>query len=289
MTARRALAPIVFLVVAACAPSPEGGAPATDEPGDGARDNGSGEVASNGTAEGGVEIEYVAHASFRLRDEHGTELLIDPFASRVWLGYDWPTGIEPDAVLITHPHYDHDAGRYRGTPFPWGEGTAVVDAPGSHRFGDFVVSGIEGKHADPYGMEFGQLNTIMVIEAYGLRIAHLGDNGPLTEDMVRGLGRVDVLMLPADGVDHIISKETTAEILATVDPRIVIPMHYRHPDLEPTADGPGDLGEIEPWLEGRDRVGRVRSHRTVVSVPVLPERREILVLDHAPYVTRPEG
>lgn len=234
-----------------------------------------------------IEIEYVAHASFRFRGQDGTELLIDPYASRVWLGYDWPDGIEPDGVLITHPHYDHDAGRYRDMPFPWDESVTVVDKPGTRRFGDFTVTGVEGKHADPYGMEFGQLNTLMVIEAYGLRIAHLGDNGPLTAAMISGLGRVDVLMLPGDGVDHILSKETTAEIIERLDPAIVIPMHYRLPDLEATADGPSDLGEIDPWLIGREGVQRVGSHRTRLSSTDLPEERRILVFDHAPYVMAP--
>lgn len=231
-----------------------------------------------------VEIEYIAHAAFLLRADDGTELLIDPYASRVWLGYDWPEGIGPDAILITHPHYDHDAGRYREMPFPWSPDTPVVDEPGSHVFGAFTVTGVEGKHADPYGMEFGQLNTLMVIESAGLRIAHLGDNGPLTAAMVQGLGRVDVLMIPADGVDHILSQETTAEILAQLDPRIVIPMHYRLPDLESEADSPSDLGEIEPWLAGRDGVTRVGGHVTTLGREDLRDERQILVFERAPYV-----
>lgn len=198
----------------------------------------------------GVEIEYIAHASFLLRAEDGTELLIDPYASREWLGYDWPDGIEPDVVLITHPHYDHDAGRYRELPFPWSEQVAVVDEPGSFTFGDFHVTGVEGKHADPYGMEFGQLNTMMVIEAAGLRIAHLGDNGALTPEMAAGLGRVDVLMMPADAVYHILSEETTQAILEATQASVVIPMHYRLGDLETEAYAPSDLGDIDPWLEG---------------------------------------
>lgn len=241
-----------------------------------------------GVAAEAIEVEYVAHAAFRLRAPDGTELLIDPYASRVWLGYDWPEEIEPDAILITHPHYDHDAGRYREMPFPWSGSVPVVDEPGTHHFGDFTVTGVEGKHADPYGMEFGQLNTLMLIEAHGLRIAHLGDNGPLTSEMVSGLGRVDVLMLPADGVDHILSKATTAEIIEQLDPSIVIPMHYRLPDLEAADDSPRDLGDIEPWLEGRVGVQRVGSHLTRLSASDLPTERSILVFDHAPYVTAPE-
>lgn len=241
--------------------------------------------------ESGVEIEYVAHASFLLHGDDGTQVLIDPFASRVWLGYDWPEGIDPDAILITHPHYDHDAGRYREMPFPWSEALPIFDAPGHAVFGDIAVTGVEGKHADPYGMEFGQLNTLMLIEVGGLRIAHLGDNGPLTPGMVEGLGRVDVLMLPADGVYHIISEETTQEILAALAPRIVIPMHYRLADLEAEADAPSDLGDIDPWLDGRPGVERVGSHRLRISPSDLTTtpagNPRILVFEHAPYVRSP--
>lgn len=245
------------------------------------------DVDAGQAAAGEVEIEYIAHASFLLRDGAGTEILIDPYASRVWLGYDWPAGIEPDAILITHPHYDHDAGRFREMTFPWTGPVSVVDSPGTHEFGAFTVTGVPGKHADPYGMEFGQLNTLMVIEAHGLRIAHLGDNGPLTDEMAAGLGRVDVLMIPADGIDHILSQEATAAIIDALEPRIVIPMHYRLPDLESDSESPSDLGEIGPWLEGRSGVRQVGSHVTRLSVSTLPEGREYLVFDHAPYVRIP--
>jgi L-ascorbate metabolism protein UlaG (beta-lactamase superfamily) len=53
--------------------------------------------------------------------------------------------------------------------------------PGVYRFGEISVSGIEGKHAEPYGKEFGQTNTIWLLEVAGLRIVHIGDNGPITE------------------------------------------------------------------------------------------------------------
>lgn len=235
-----------------------------------------------------IEIEYIAHAAFLFRAEDGTELLIDPYASRVWLGYDWPTGIEPDAILITHPHYDHDAGRFRGASFPWSEIVPVVDAPGVQQFGDFTVTGIEGRHADPYGKEFGQRNTLMVVEAHGVRIAHLGDNGPLTASMLAGLGRVDVLLIPGDGVDHILSQTTTAEIIAALDPRVVIPMHYRLPDLEADPESPSDLGEVDPWLEGRGPVRMMGSHTATFGWTQLPEGREYVVLEHAPYVSGTE-
>lgn len=244
-----------------------------------------GEAAAGLQPTPGIEIEYIAHSSFLLRAGEGAELLIDPYASRVWLGYDWPTGIEPDAILITHPHYDHDAGRFREMPFPWGPEIPVLDAPGTRSIGPFTITGVEGKHADPYGMEFGQLNTPMIIEAYGLRIVHLGDNGPLSDATIAALGRVDVLMMAGDAVYHIISDETTTAVLDALQPKIVIPMHYRLGDLEADEDSPSSLGDVDPWLEGRPRVQRVGGHITTLRASELTGDRTVLVLEHAPYVT----
>ena len=91
-------------------------------------------------------------------------------------------------------------------PFPWDSTVPVFTDPGTFTVGDFAIHGIEGKHADPYGMEFGQINTIWLIEINGLRIAHLGDNGPITDENIQALGRVDVLMIPVDAQYHILKE-----------------------------------------------------------------------------------
>lgn len=237
-----------------------------------------------------VALEYIAHASFRIHTGDGCRLLLDPYASRVWLGYDFPPGIGADAVVITHPHYDHDAGRFRELPEADSilgvEGRRVFDEPDTVRLGDARLVGVAGKHADPYGEEFGQRNTIWVVEVGGIRFAHLGDNGPLDEELARRLGRVDVLLVPVDGVEHILTWEAVERIRALLRPRIVVPMHYRIPELEP-GDGPDDLGPVDPWLEGRERVRRLGTHRIVLSAGDLPEAPEVWVFSHAPAVVSP--
>lgn len=232
-------------------------------------------------------LAYVAHAAFRVRSPTGAELLIDPYADRVWLGYDYPAPAVADAILISHPHYDHDGGRYRGLPVPWPESSRLLDAPGEYRVGDIRVVGVPGKHADPYGREFGQINTIWLIEVGGVRLVHVGDNGPLTDATVQALGRVDVLMLPIDGDDHILSREQVETIVGDLAPRVLVPMHYRLPDLEPELDSPSDLGEIEPWLRGRDAVVRLGTHRRSIALDGLPEATTIWVFEHDPAVTPP--
>ncbi len=236
---------------------------------------------------GQVIIEYIAHAAFRIHSPNGTQVIIDPFADRVWLGYDFPDSLAADAVLITHPHYDHDAGDRMGRAFPWDTDVEVIRDSGSYTVGDITIRGIEGKHADPYGKEFGQTNTLFVLEVAGLRIAHVGDNGPLTEANVLALGRVDILMMPADSEYHILSAEDTEANLTAVHPRVLIPMHYRHPDLETSPDNPEDLGPIDPWLEGRSNVERLAGHVKIFSAATLPQREIVLVLSHSPDVIRP--
>ena len=58
-----------------------------------------------------VDIEYIGHASFVIESPNGVRIVIDPFNSNRWLGFRYPesVGKPADAVLVTHPHYDHDA------------------------------------------------------------------------------------------------------------------------------------------------------------------------------------
>ena len=231
-------------------------------------------------------IEYIAHACFRIHSPAGHRVVIDPYANRVWIGYDFPEGLATDAVLISHPHYDHDAGQRMGHDFPWSDDVPVFREPGTWSIGDIRVTGIEGKHADPYGKEFGQTNTIWLLEVGGTRIVHIGDNGPLTDQNIADLGRVDVLMLPIDGDNHILAEEEIEAIRAALRPRTVIPMHYKHPDLEPVADRPRDLGAIKPWLVGKDNVDRLPSNIMVLKADALPDGK-LVILQHSPLVERP--
>ena len=109
---------------------------------------------------GEVAIESIAHACFRIHSAGGSRILIDPYASRVWLGYDFPEELATDAILITHPHFDHDGGEFIGRKVPWTPEVRVLRDPETYTVDEFHITGIRGKHADPWGKEFGQKNTI---------------------------------------------------------------------------------------------------------------------------------
>jgi L-ascorbate metabolism protein UlaG (beta-lactamase superfamily) len=222
-----------------------------------------------------------------LTSPDGKQVLIDPYASRVWLGYDFPPNIRADAVLISHPHYDHDGGEAMRRRVPWTTNTLVLRQPGTNQIGDITVIGYAGKHADPWGKEFGQSNTVRLLQVADLRIVHLGDNGPLREETIRELGRVDVLMMPIDSQFHILKAGQITAIRNNLSPRILIPMHYRHADLETNPNKPDLLGGIEEWAKGEATVRYLASHQLELSFPNLPKEPQVVIFKHSPLVTAP--
>jgi L-ascorbate metabolism protein UlaG (beta-lactamase superfamily) len=234
-----------------------------------------------------VSIEYIAHACFRVTSPSGKQVLIDPYASRVWLGYDFPPDVRADAVLISHPHYDHDGGESKRRPVPWPSNTLVLRQPGTNQLGDITVVGYAGKHADPWGKEFGQSNTIWLLKVGGLHIVHLGDNGPLTDDAIREMGRVDVLMIPIDSQFHILKADQIAAIRDRLSPWVLIPMHYRHDDLEMNPGKPEQLGGIDEWAKRETGVRYLGSHRQDFSAGTLHKKPEVLIFEHSPLVNTP--
>jgi len=216
-----------------------------------------------------LTINYIAHASFIISSDT-TSILIDPFRSKQWIGYNFPENITADAVFITHPHYDHDGGRFLGDHPYWESTTKIYETPGVSELGNFKVKGIIGKHNDPYGKEFGQKNTIFKFEVADISLVHLGDNGPLTEANYKDLGKIDVLMIPIDSTYHILSHETIQEIIARLEPKLIIPMHYRISHLEAHGN-PKNLGDIDPYLNKQPRVITLESNHYTLKIDKLPK------------------
>lgn len=238
------------------------------------------------SAENDVEIEYIAHASFRITSPGGTKVIIDPYASNVWIGYAYPENLEADAVVITHPHYDHDGGEYRGLPSPWDNPPKKFRQIGNYVIGDIKLTGVPGKHAGSFGKEFGQKNIIWIIEVGGLRIAHLGDNGPITDQIKNAIGTVDILMLPADGDQHILKNEEARAFIDALEPRVQIAMHYCLPELQPEGKCPGGLLPIAAPLSSDVKVNNIAGNMMTISKGGLPNDAEYWVFEPSPAIIR---
>ena len=70
----------------------------------------------------------------------------------------------------------------------------------------------------------------------GISIDHLGDLGHTLENgQLQQLEGIDILLIPVGGVFTIDAKQA-AEVISQIEPRIIIPMHYKIPGLKFSGD-----------------------------------------------------
>ena len=97
----------------------------------------------------------------------------------------------------------------------------VLDGPGEYEVHDALVTGVLTYRDGSRGSERGR-QTAFVTELDGLHTIHLGDIGHvLTQEKLADIGRVDIACVPIGGA---LTATTAAELVAQLDPRIVIPM-----------------------------------------------------------------
>jgi len=145
-------------------------------------------------------------------------LVTDPFDKKI--GLRPPYGAA-DIVTISHDHYDHNNFEaLKNNPF-------VVDGEGEFEIKKILIRGINSFHDNSEGRERGN-NTIYIIEMEDLKICHLGDFGQegFLNGQLEKIGHVDILFVPVGGT-FTIDWKLASSIVNQIEPRIVIPMHYK--------------------------------------------------------------
>lgn len=173
-------------------------------------------------------ISWFGHSCFRLESKDAS-LLLDRFSPQIGLR---PPKIKDDIVLVSHDHYDHN--NVQDLP---GE-SFLIKGPGEYEVKGIFIKGIQSYHDKTQGKERGS-NTIYLMNIEEMIIAHMGDFGQesLSEDQLNLLGNVDVLLIPVGGVYTINYKEAV-EAINQIEPKVVIPMHYKISGLNLEIDGP---------------------------------------------------
>lgn len=180
-----------------------------------------------------MEIIWLGHSCFQLRGKNVT-LVTDPFTPQP--GYSLGK-LNAPIVTVSHNHPGHN--------FVQGVGgdPRVVRGPGEYEISDVLITGVASYHDDKRGQERGR-NTIYVIHMDELVICHLGDLGHiLQEEQLEEVADADILLIPIGG-EHTLNATQAAEVISQVEPRIIIPMHYRMPDLGGTQDNLDSLGKF---------------------------------------------
>ena len=227
--------------------------------------------------EGSVKIDYFGSSAFKITSPSGITLMIDPWRnhpSRKWDWYfdDFPL-TEVDIGISSHAHFDHDALHLL-------DAHVLLDRLiGTYTFGDIKITGIADKHATDSSAavydfkriikEFDNIDItppnnprswdhcLLLIETGGLKILAWGDNRHNPPEEVWGaVNNVDIVLLPIDDSQHVISFPHDEEIIQRLNPSVIIPHHYyifdvtvRQSTLQP-ADG---------WLSTQSNVVRLTS------------------------------
>ena len=159
-----------------------------------------------------MEIKWLGHACF-LISHKGYRVVIDPYDSKYTTGYP-PLKVEADKLLISHEHYGHN----------FREGVKLSGKPESEC--PFEITALTVDHDSVGGIMRGTC-LVHILEADGLKVAHMGDIGTqLNGGEISRLFGADAIMVTAGSCTGLPAQEVwrmTDELF----PKAIIPMHYR--------------------------------------------------------------
>lgn len=208
-------------------------------------------------------ITWYGHSCFKIQSGNLT-LITDPFDKQI--GLNPPRG-QAEIVLVSHQHYDHNnVSSISGQPF-------VISEPGEYEIKGIYVCGLSSFHDNKEGKERGQ-NIIYVAEIEEIKFCHLGDFGQekLTDKQLETINGIDILMIPVGGIYTIDARQAT-KIVYQIEPKIVIPMHYKIPGLTIKIDG------VTPFLKELGVSKKTPIDKLTIKKKGLPQKEtEVVVM-----------
>ena len=176
------------------------------------------------TESGRMELTWYGRTCIRLR---GRDAVVVTDAYPAIVG---PTGrgLTGDIVTLSHPDDEalprpkRSASRNGKASLPTSLDSAVLlDGPGEYEIRDVLLTGVRTYRDDDRGSQRGK-GVAFAVELDGVHTIHLGDIGHLlTQEELSEIGTVDVACVPIGGA---LSATKAAELVAQLDPKIVVPM-----------------------------------------------------------------
>ena len=163
-----------------------------------------------------MDISWLGHSCFRIKGTQAT-IITDPYSPDLGYSLGKPTA---GIVTVSHQHPGHSfAQGIGGDP-------KQVTGPGEYEISGVLIIGMATFHDGEQGSKRGK-NTAYLMEIDEVSVCHLGDLGHvLTTEQVEEIGKMDVLLLPVGGVSTI-DASMAAEVVRQLEPRVVVPMHYK--------------------------------------------------------------
>ena len=108
----------------------------------------------------------------------------------------------------------------------------IIDSPGEYGVADFDIIGISAmRHIDSEAD--GKKSIMYRIEVGDSHIGVLGNiHYQLSDEQLEELGVLDVLIIPVGGGGYTLDAINAISIIKTIEPKIVIPVHYSDNSLK---------------------------------------------------------
>ncbi|MGP1384314.1 MAG: MBL fold metallo-hydrolase [Thainema sp.] len=226
-------------------------------------------------AQTSVTVKWLGHTCF-LVTGGGIRTLVNPFQPiGCTAGYRAPNAAA-DLVMISSRLLDEGAvENLPGDP-------RVLAESGIFEFRGLAVQGIPVDHDREGGRRFGT-NLIWKWNQGGLNLVHLGGAAaPLEFEQQVLLGRPDILFVPVGNSAKAYSAQEARAAIDLLNPKIVVPTHYRTQAAADNCAGDYALDPIEPFLDimsGAD-VRQVGSDTLTVSSSSLPSSTRVVVMSY---------
>jgi L-ascorbate metabolism protein UlaG (beta-lactamase superfamily) len=212
-----------------------------------------------------MEITWYGHSCFRLMERGKASIVIDPFDES--LGYPVPR-LKADIVTTSHDAPGHSNAKAVKNA------KHLIDGPGEYEIGGIFITAVATYPPKKVKGEVRR-NLVIVFDFDNLTVCHLGDLDHVPQQsLVENLGTIDVALTPVGGGGGLSSAQA-AEVISMLEPGIVIPMHYKTPELTLKLD------PVDKFLKemGLGEVAQETSLK-ISSRSSLPEQTEIVLLEY---------
>lgn len=210
-----------------------------------------------------MTIQFIGHSFFKITGKDAV-IATDPFPKEIGLE---PQRFKADILTISHQHWDHNNKKaILGEPF-------IAETPGEYDVKSVFIRGIRSFHDNKQGKERGE-NTIFIFQVEDIQIAHLGDFGQkeLSQEQLEALEAIDILLVPVGGVYTINAKEAH-QLILKLEPKIVIPMHFKVPGLKIT-----EIAPVSEFLKEMGFENIEPQERLTIKRGELPQEIEVVYL-----------
>ena len=212
-----------------------------------------------------MEITWYGLSCFRLTERGLATVVTDPYDPRA-VGFG-SARLRGDIVTVSHDAPGHNyVNAVKGV-------SMTLTGPGEYEIGGVFVTGVQTNGHSKRNPEELR-NTLYVFDYEGVSVAHLGDLSRVpSQTEVEALGTVHVALVPVGGGESL-NAAKAAEVVALLEPGIVIPMHYAVPGsslkLAPLSKFLKEMGLAEMEAQPSLKVSR----------STVPEETRVVVLDY---------